>query len=139
MSQADINGILGQARRRNAETGITGILFYLDGNFLQLLEGEDPALGETYQRIKGDSRHRNLVQMLDDTITQRAFAGHDMAYRGITGPELEKNEDLFIRANGRWWLRDDTGVDQTLKILIETFLRVNDSRGYMPLSGTSDR
>ena len=47
MTQAEIDVILEQARRRNIETGITGILFYLDGNFLQLLEGEEPALSET--------------------------------------------------------------------------------------------
>jgi hypothetical protein len=46
MTQAEIDVILEQARRRNIETGITGILFYLDGNFLQLLEGEEPALSE---------------------------------------------------------------------------------------------
>lgn len=130
MNQAEIDVILSQARRRNAETGITGALFYLDGNFLQLLEGEDPALAETYQRIKSDSRHRGLVQLLSGTITERTFAGENMAYRGITATELAENEELFVFVNGRWTLRDDVGVDLTLKILIETFLRVNDGRGY---------
>lgn len=130
MTSADIDVILSQARRRNAETGITGALFYLDGNFLQLLEGEDPALTETYSRIENDTRHQSLVQMLSGPITQRAFAGQNMAYRGFTSTELAENKELFIFSDGRWSLRDDAGVDQTLKILIETFLRVNDSRGY---------
>lgn len=130
MTQADIEVILSQARRRNAETGITGILFYLDGNFLQLLEGQDPALTETYQRIKEDSRHRNLIQLLNGTITERALADHSMAYRGFTAAELETNTDIFQLSDGRWSLRDTTDVDLALKVLINTFLRVNGGRAY---------
>lgn len=46
-TQAEIDELLSQARRRNAETGVTGVLFYLEGNFPQLLEGDDPALTAT--------------------------------------------------------------------------------------------
>ncbi len=135
MTQAEIDVILEQARRRNIETGITGILFYLDGNFLQLLEGEEPALSETFDRIRLDTRHRNLIKMLDGPIDQRSFAASPMAFRSIYGNELEENPDLFVQSNGRWWLSEGAGVDEQLKILIETFLMVNYTRSHDRLLG----
>jgi hypothetical protein len=130
ITQTEIDDILSGARRRNAETGITGILFYLEGNFLQLLEGEEPALSETYQRIAKDQRHRNLIKLVDGTISQRSFAGEAMGFRAINGQEIDANPELFVHSNGRWILRDGAGVDERLKILIETFLMVNEGRGY---------
>lgn len=130
MTQEEIDVILEQARRRNAETGVTGILFYLEGNFLQLLEGEDPALSDTYERIKADIRHRNIIKLADGVITERSFGADPMAYRAITATELAAHPDLFVDDGGRWSLREETGVDLPIKVLIETFLRVNDSRGF---------
>jgi hypothetical protein len=135
MTQAEIDVILEQARRRNTETGITGILFYLDGNFLQLLEGEEPALSETFSRIRLDTRHRNLIKMLDGPIEQRSFAASPMAFRSIYDNELEENPDLFVQSNGRWSLREGAGVGEQLKILIETFLMVNYTRSHDRLEG----
>lgn len=130
MTQEEIDVILRQARRRNAETGVTGILFYLEGNFLQLLEGEDPALSDTYERIKADSRHRNIIKMVDGVISERSFGADPMVYRAITATELAAHPDLFVDDGGRWSLREETGVELPIKVLIETFLRVNDSRGF---------
>ncbi len=135
MTQAEIDVILEQARRRNTETGITGILFYLDGNFLQLLEGEEPALSETFSRIRLDTRHRNLIKMLDGPIEQRSFAASPMAFRSIYDNELEENPDLFVQSNGRWSLREGAGVGEQLKVLIETFLMVNYTRSHDRLEG----
>ena len=135
MTQAEIDVILKQARRRNTETGITGILFYLDGNFLQLLEGEEPALSETFSRIRLDTRHRNLIKMLDGPIEQRSFAASPMAFRSIYDNELEENPDLFVQSNGRWSLREGAGVGEQLKIVIETFLMVNYTRSHDRLEG----
>jgi hypothetical protein len=135
MTQAEIDVILEQARRRNTETGITGILFYLDGNFLQLLEGEEPALSEIFSRIRLDTRHLNLIKMLDGPIEQRSFAASPMAFRSIYDNELEENPDLFVQSNGRWSLREGAGVGEQLKILIETFLMVNYTRSHDRLEG----
>lgn len=129
MTQDEIDGILRQARRRNAETGVTGLLLYLEGNFLQLLEGEDPALNDTYERIKADVRHRNLIKMVDGVISERSFGAQPMAFRAITLAELDENPDLFVYKDGRWTLRGEAGVEVPIKVLIETFLRVNASRG----------
>lgn len=130
ISDAELDILLLKARTRNRVTGITGLLFYLDGNFLQVLEGEDPALEDTYQRIRFDPRHHNLIKMADDEIGTRSFADFEMGFRTITRCEMRENPDLFVAEGGRWMLRDCAGMDQRLKIILETFWRVNMGRSY---------
>lgn len=129
-TQTEIDEILKKARRRNAETGVTGVLFYLDGNFLQLLEGEDPALTETYLRIKDDSRHRGLTKLIDEEIAARSFPDWSMGFRAITAAELRDNPEFFSLVNGKWTVSDGVGMDQRIKIMLQTFLQVNDGRSF---------
>ena len=48
MSTQDLRGILDDAREGNVARGVTGVLVYADGVFLQILEGEEDTvlLGE---------------------------------------------------------------------------------------------
>ncbi len=41
----------------NARDQISGALLYMGGEFLQILEGEEEVLMQTYQRIDADDRH----------------------------------------------------------------------------------
>lgn len=54
---AMLQGILMDARRCNARDGITGALICRDDLFLQLLEGPEDKVEETYSRIARDDRH----------------------------------------------------------------------------------
>lgn len=130
MTRVEIDAILKQARSHNGETDITGVLFYLEGNFLQLLEGEDPALSDTYLRIKTDPRHHNLIQLVDENIAERSFPDWPMGFRGVTEGEMRDNPDLFARENGHWTVRDEAAIGPTIKIILDTFLKVNDGRRY---------
>ena len=129
-TDAEIDEILDKARQHNSENGVTGVLFYLEGNFLQLLEGENTALADTYARIKSDTRHRGLTQVLDETVDERSFPEWTMGFRAITAREMRDHPELFHLTGGRWQVRDGAGVNQRVKIILETFLRVNDARVY---------
>ena len=50
----DVGEILRQSRNNNAKQGISGILLYSDGNFMQALEGEKEAVEQTFARISRD-------------------------------------------------------------------------------------
>ena len=129
-TDAEIDEILVTARRHNTDSGITGVLFYLEGNFLQLLEGDDDALGETYERIKSDTRHRGLSKLIDETVDSRSFPDWKMGFRAINASEMRDHPELFHFAQGKWLVRDGAGVNQRVKIILETFLKVNDARVY---------
>lgn len=57
LSDQELDSILASSVRHNAENGVTGLLIYAEGNFMQVLEGDPRALDETYTRIARDSRH----------------------------------------------------------------------------------
>ena len=72
--------ILEEARRRNAEGDVTGLLLYNGKRFLQVLEGSEPAVRETFARIEADPRHHALVVVGEGTVAEREFGGWAMAY-----------------------------------------------------------
>jgi len=60
--------LLASSRSANEARGVTGVLFYLDGVFLQFLEGDSAAVDATMSRVKADARHRGLVVLSDNIV-----------------------------------------------------------------------
>jgi hypothetical protein len=92
--EAELPAILETAVRRNAQDGITGMLLYSGGNIMQVLEGEESAVRATYSRIGKDPRHRNLVLLSDDEISERSFANWSMGFKQLD-PEVAKSFPQF--------------------------------------------
>jgi hypothetical protein len=80
LSEDEIMNILEVSRRNNAERGITGILLYKDGNFLQVLEGDEEAVTELYQTIERDQRHKGLILLARRKIAEREFPDWSMGF-----------------------------------------------------------
>lgn len=77
-SEAAIESILSQSRQFNPTCGITGILCYGGGIFLQAIEGGRNAVNELYGHIVHDSRHKDVVLLHYQEITERRFGGWTM-------------------------------------------------------------
>ncbi len=73
-----IEAILSQSRNYNPTCGITGILCYGGGIFLQAIEGGRMAVSELYGHIQKDSRHKDVVLLHYEEITERRFGGWTM-------------------------------------------------------------
>ena len=73
-----IEAILTQSRHHNPECGITGILCYGGGIFLQALEGGRMAVSELFGHIQHDPRHKDVVLLHYEEISSRRFAGWTM-------------------------------------------------------------
>ena len=54
-SPEELTDLLAVSRARNAAAGVTGLLVYKGGNFLQALEGPEDAVRATMQRISAIS------------------------------------------------------------------------------------
>ena len=65
--------------QRNAECGITGSLAYIDGHFIQVLEGEMYPLEDTFERICNDFRHREMRLIDYQAVPARLFPHWHMA------------------------------------------------------------
>lgn len=77
----DVYDIIRAAHNRNGVAGLTGGLLFLDGHFVQVLEGERHRLDERLARIVADPRHEALDLRLRATAEQRLFPGEWMALR----------------------------------------------------------
>jgi hypothetical protein len=73
-----IDGILAKSREFNPSSGITGILCYGGGIFLQAIEGGRNAVNELYGHIQKDIRHKDVVLLQYEEISERRFSGWTM-------------------------------------------------------------
>lgn len=80
LNRKDLENILRVSRALNRRKGITGVLCYAPGLFLQCLEGPRAAVNELYGRIVSDRRHRQPTLLAYEDINVRMFECWSMAY-----------------------------------------------------------
>ena len=82
--------MLESAVRHNREDDITGMLLYSGGNFLQVLEGAQDQVRQTYQRICTDPRHTNILILTQEEVAERHFADWSMGYRKLSAEDVAR-------------------------------------------------
>ena len=85
-----LEDILEQAQSNNASNGITGALVYVDGFFLQVLEGEKDSVLNLMQRISRDLRHESVTVLQEGEIPAAAFSDWTMAYVSATAEQVAR-------------------------------------------------
>ena len=70
--------ILRQSKTHNPTVGVTGVLCFSGGIFLQVLEGGRSAVNRLYNRIAADPRHTDVEVLLYEEIGERRFASWSM-------------------------------------------------------------
>jgi hypothetical protein len=88
-SEADLLELLTRSRENNAKVSLTGVLLYKDGNFMQALEGPEPAIRELLKKIHGDSRHQDVVRMLEGRSADRQFPYWYMGFQNLNSEEVK--------------------------------------------------
>jgi len=104
LSPEEIEYLLTRARERNEEYGITGVLLYIGGNFMQYIEGPADNLEVIYKIIREDKLHTGIILVTREPVEEREFGDWSMAYhtkdiQGYVGSPgervlLERNLDL---------------------------------------------
>ena len=79
-----IESILTQSRQHNAMTGVTGILCYGGGIFLQCIEGGRMQVSELYGTIQEDARHKDVALLHYEEISERRFSGWSMGQVNVS-------------------------------------------------------
>jgi hypothetical protein len=78
IDQAALTSILSKSRANNPGAGITGVLCYSSGTFLQVLEGGRMPVNRLYNHIANDARHRDVILLSYAEIEERRFANWSM-------------------------------------------------------------
>lgn len=86
--------ILLQARVNNRRTGLTGVLCFGDGCFLQCLEGEEAPLNHLLSKLKEDARHSHFTVLWQKPIKTRSFWRWEMKFVAVKGPMMKWLESL---------------------------------------------
>ena len=86
-SKENLSELLTKSRENNSRLGITGMLLFKDGNFLQVLEGEREKVHDLYQRIRRDPRHSKLTGLFEGSLTERDFPDWSMGFHDLGSPQ----------------------------------------------------
>ncbi|WP_052336018.1 BLUF domain-containing protein [Rhodopirellula sallentina] len=81
-----------EARDINQRDGITGILAFGEGRFMQILEGDQETVSQTYARIVLDSRHHSCKLIQFTFCPERFFEGWTMRHLTVQKEMLEEIE-----------------------------------------------
>lgn len=92
MQEHDLAALLSQARKNNEKLSITGMLLYRDRLFMQALEGEEDRINALYEKIRQDSRHRDVTTVSIRPIKARSFADWTMGFSLIDDETVEGME-----------------------------------------------
>jgi hypothetical protein len=85
-SKEDLRELLTKSRENNSQLGITGMLLFKGGNFLQVLEGRQETVMSLYEIIRRDSRHSQLTTLFQGTSSQRDFPDWSMGFQDLDAP-----------------------------------------------------
>lgn len=88
MEQDELDGLLEHAQAGNDQKGITGALVYVDGFFLQILEGERESVLRLMKRISGDLRHETVTVLQEGDVSSAAFSDWKMAFVSATPQQV---------------------------------------------------
>jgi hypothetical protein len=131
----EIPDLLQQVRIANAKQEFTGMLLYICGSFVQVLEGHPQMVDAVYGKILTDKRHTQIRLIANESIPERAFEGWTMMHKTldpVEAGELIGEADYFLSpswtaqldvsrakkllsaASVRWQIEHRTGKYRTL-------------------------
>lgn len=89
-SKDDLVALLHQSRANNERLGITGLLLYKDGNFIQMLEGPEEAVRSLFRTVSADPRHDGVIRLLEQQVAEQRFPDWSMGFRDLGDPALRE-------------------------------------------------
>jgi hypothetical protein len=100
-SEAELSELLAAARVNNGRLGVTGMLLYHEGSFLQALEGDEQVLENLYAKIGKDKRHHRLVALLRRPVDARHFDQWQMGFASMKAvPKNLPGFSEYLRLRG---------------------------------------
>lgn len=117
-SELDLAVLLAASRLNNQARGLSGLLLYRAGRFMQVLEGPRPAMQDVLSKIAADPRHTDVRTLDEEWIRDRRFGSWAMGYRALSdsqdapvpswfgSPEALQPQDTTRAGRLLTWFRD---------------------------------
>ena len=126
-SEDELADLLRVCRNKNEMFGVSGFLIYVDGSFLQWLEGPPEGLNTVFGRISSDPRHHQVSKVFHGSLGQRYFSQWSMAYisqANLSDEMRSEVADISELRRGGGFLKDAPRLAQRVT---QNFLRFNRS------------
>jgi len=124
ITEADLAQILSDARNNNSCAGITGLLVYHDGNFLQVLEGPRDAVEGCFARIRQDPRHDGVQEVIAEEAESRIFGEWEMAWIALDDSRfLDREGFLNLRRLRTSETMQRAERDIACRIFLDSFMQ----------------
>ena len=79
----ELRELLKVSRSNNTALGISGMLLYKAGNFIQVLEGDEAVVQSVYGKIARDPRHRGCLVLIRQHQARRNFEQWSMGFVNV--------------------------------------------------------
>jgi Sensors of blue-light using FAD len=90
-SSEDLDLLLQKARIYNSKHNITGLLLYIDRDFLQVLEGEKGDVIALFEKIEKDTRNNCVIPVFKGNVENRQFPDWNMGFSKSSYTTLQKD------------------------------------------------
>lgn len=80
LAKSDFEHILDNARKRNIEEQVTGLLLFSEGKFMQYLEGPPSGVLKIFEIIKKSSLHQQITEVIQQPIGAREYGDWAMFF-----------------------------------------------------------
>jgi hypothetical protein len=116
-SPHELRDLLDRCNQNNRHQDVTGMLLYKDGNFMQVLEGEQSVVLAVHEAIMRDPRHRGLITLLRGETPGRQFPDWSMGFKDL-GADIDNpegySEFLNIALTGKEFKSDPSKAQKLL-------------------------
>jgi len=124
MSDDNLKELLRKSRLKNETLNITGMLLYLDPFFIQILEGEEAIVNESFNTIRQDSRHQKVKIIFKKPIEERIFPDWTMGFNKISDEKVEEVEgfsDFLQRPTSDFFSDSPNEIEKMLEKFLDMF------------------
>jgi Sensors of blue-light using FAD len=118
---ADLRRLLLQSSANNTRLGITGLLLYAEGYYMQVLEGDAAAVQQLYASIQADSRHTCVETLSEGAIKERIFQNWSMAFQTLPGEDFRRLTGYIDAYRSRAPNAYQPALDEEMLCLLKSF------------------
>lgn len=83
LSSTALDALVDDAARFNTLAGVTGVLLFDGGRFLQYFEGPEDGMAAVHERILQARSHHGIVELCRGSVPQRYFPFWGMRWLGV--------------------------------------------------------
>lgn len=99
--------LLTKSRANNAGRGVSGLLLYHEGSFLQVLEGERQVVENLFDKIEEDPRHTDKLLLFRREDVERCFDDWTMGFHHLRTGGSPPGLNRFLETGASGLSSDD--------------------------------